>query len=118
MRPDLVWYLNGAPAAVIDAKYKAEKPAGFPDADLYQMLAYCTALRLSDGHLVYARGNAEEVTHTVRHAGITIHAHTLDLGVPPIDLLKQVNELAARIVGASMRQPSDSSFEPELHLQV
>ena len=46
IRPDLVWYQDGEPAAVIDAKYKAEKPAGFPDADLYQMLAYCTALGL------------------------------------------------------------------------
>jgi 5-methylcytosine-specific restriction enzyme subunit McrC len=97
MRPDLVWYLDGQPAAVIDAKYKAEKPAGFPDADLYQMLAYSTALQLADGHLVYAKGNAEEVTHTIRHADISIHAHTLDLGLPPADLLTQVDALARRI---------------------
>lgn len=45
MAPDLIWYADGpAPTAVIDAKYKAEKPGGYPDADLYQMLAYCTAL--------------------------------------------------------------------------
>lgn len=55
MKPDLVWYRGDKPAAVIDAKYKAEKPEGFPDADLYQLLAYCTALGLEDGHLVYAR---------------------------------------------------------------
>ena len=41
-------------SAVINAKYKAEKGAGFPNAALYQMLAYCTALRLPVGHLVYA----------------------------------------------------------------
>lgn len=40
IRPDLVRYRGGMPLAVMDAKYKAEKPAGFPDADLYQMLAY------------------------------------------------------------------------------
>jgi len=34
IRPDFVWYRGGEPAAVIDAKHKAEKPAGFPDADL------------------------------------------------------------------------------------
>ena len=72
---------TGEPAAVIDAKYKAEKPAGFPDADLYQMLAYCTALGLPDGHLVYAKGNATEVTHEVRRVGVVIHAHTVDLDV-------------------------------------
>ncbi|MBS1499153.1 MAG: restriction endonuclease, partial [Bacteroidetes bacterium] len=97
MRPDLVWYRDAAPAAVIDAKYKAEKPAGFPDADLYQMLAYCTALQLDDGHLVYAKGNADEVAHTVRHADIKIHAHTLDLGCDPTALLAQVAALANRI---------------------
>ena len=97
MRPDLVWYRDAAPAAVIDAKYKVEKPAGFPDADLYQMLAYCTALQLDDGHLVYAKGNADEVAHTVRHADIKIHAHTLDLGCDPTALLAQVAALANRI---------------------
>ena len=102
MKPDLVWYFAGGPAAVIDAKYKVEKPAGFPDADLYQMLAYCTALQLEDGHLVYAKGNAEEVTHTVRHAGITIHAHTLDLGQSTTDLLAQVDSLAERVANTRL----------------
>ena len=101
IRPDLVWYRDGAPVAVFDAKYKAEKPSGFPDADLYQMLAYCTALQLGEGHLVYAKGNAVEVDHTVRHADITIHAHTLDLAASPTDLLGQVVGVANRVVNAS-----------------
>ena len=54
--PDIVWKVGGTTAAVIDAKYKAEKPAGYPNADLYQLLAYCTILGLPVGHLVYARG--------------------------------------------------------------
>lgn len=97
LKPDLAWYIDASPAAVIDAKYKVEKPAGFPNADLYQMLAYCTALQLDEGHLVYAKGNATEVTHCVRHAGITIHVHTLDLVAAPEDLLAQVDDLARRI---------------------
>lgn len=101
MKPDLVWYLDSKPAAVIDAKYKAEKPAGFPDADLYQMLAYCTALGLDDGHLVYAKGNATEVTHKVRPAGVTIHAHTVDLDTQPAMLLGQITDLAARIAATA-----------------
>jgi 5-methylcytosine-specific restriction enzyme subunit McrC len=97
MKPDIVWHRDGVPAAVIDAKYKAEKPSGFPDADLYQMLAYCTAMRLGDGHLVYAKGNEVEVSHTVRNAGVRIHGHTLDLAAPPADLMAQVDHLAWRI---------------------
>jgi 5-methylcytosine-specific restriction enzyme subunit McrC len=107
MRPDLVWYRDGSPTAVVDAKYKAERPQGFPDADLYQLLAYCTALRLDDGHLVYARGNEPEVRHTVRNAGVVIHAHTLDLTAAPGALLGQVDALADRIaVTASRTAPA------------
>ncbi len=58
------------------------KPAGYPDADLYQMLAYCTALHLPRGHLVYARGNADAARHVVRHSGVQIVCHALDLARP------------------------------------
>ncbi|WP_427167336.1 McrC family protein [Streptomyces sp. C1-1] len=99
MRPDFVLYEpGGAPCAVVDAKYKAEKQEGFPDADLYQMLAYCTALGLREGHLVYAKGNASHAAHTVRHAGIVIHQHALDLDQEPFGLLSDVEEVAARLV--------------------
>lgn len=110
MKPDLVWYLAGTPAAVIDAKYKVEKPAGFPDADLYQMLAYCTALELREGHLVYAKGNAVETRHTVRHVGVAIHAHTLDLAAQPADLLRQVDDLAKTIATRSLEGPRDRAL--------
>jgi 5-methylcytosine-specific restriction enzyme subunit McrC len=96
--PDFVHYdSSGRPAAVVDAKYKAERPQGFPDADLYQMLAYCTALGLPEGHLIYAKGNAPHGSHRVRHAGITIHQHALDLERPPADLLCQVHDIADRL---------------------
>ncbi|WP_306324407.1 McrC family protein [Streptomyces venezuelae] len=95
MRPDLLRYGDdGRPQAVADAKYKAQKPDGFPDADLYQMLAYCTALGLSEGHLIYARGGALHASHQVRNAGIAIHQHVLDLEGQPAELLKTVRDLA------------------------
>lgn len=107
MNPDLTWIVDDAPAAVIDAKYKAEKPAGFPNADVYQMLAYCTALRLPVGHLVYAKGNEAARSAVVRHAGIEIRCHTLDLDASPSNLRTQVSELALSI--ASVR-PATASF--------
>ncbi|WP_406114555.1 McrC family protein [Kitasatospora purpeofusca] len=95
MKPDFVLYgPEGAPQAVADAKYKAEKAGGFPDGDLYQMLAYCTALGLPDGHLVYAKGNAPHAAHRVRHASIVIHQHALDLDRAPADLLGEIRSLA------------------------
>jgi 5-methylcytosine-specific restriction enzyme subunit McrC len=98
MRPDLVWYRQtGAVGAVVDAKYKAEKPSGFPYADLYQMLAYCTALGLSRGHLVYAKGNEPAAMHVIRNAGVELVQHALDLDQPPHVLLSQVEQLAQDI---------------------
>jgi len=98
MVPDLVHYAgDGTPLAVADAKYKVEKPAGFPDADLYQMLAYCTALGLADGHLVYAKGDAPHAAHRVRKARITVHQHALDLDQSPAALLDDLRSLAHRI---------------------
>jgi 5-methylcytosine-specific restriction enzyme subunit McrC len=99
MRPDFVLYgADGAPAAVVDAKYKAERRGGFPEADLYQMLAYCTALGLRAGHLVYAKGGASHVSHRVRHAGIVIHQHALDLDQQPDGVLADIASVARQMV--------------------
>jgi 5-methylcytosine-specific restriction enzyme subunit McrC len=100
MRPDLLCRRNGSPAAVVDAKYKAERPEGFPNADLYQLLAYCMVLGLGDGHLVYAKGNEPVSIHTVQNAGVTIHCHALDLALEPADLLRQIDGLARTMTPA------------------
>ncbi|MEU7044721.1 restriction endonuclease [Streptomyces varsoviensis] len=100
MRPDLVWYgRRGSPRAVADAKYKAEKPEGFPDADLYQMLAYCTALGLPEGHLIYARGYEPSARHRVRHAGICVYQHALALERSPDELLAAIAAIARLMAG-------------------
>ncbi|MFE1873723.1 McrC family protein [Streptomyces sp. NPDC059496] len=99
LRPDFVWYSDsGAPGIVADAKYKARKRSGYPNEDLYQMLAYCTALGLSEGHLVYAKGNSTLTSHRVRRAGTVLHQHALDLDQQPDALLAEVQELIRRMV--------------------
>ncbi len=98
IRPDFVWLERGVPRIVVDAKYKAEKPSGFPQADLYQLLAYCTVLGLPVGHLVYAKGFEDARVHVVRNAGVRIVAHTLDLELEPAGLLASVTSLAERMV--------------------
>jgi 5-methylcytosine-specific restriction enzyme subunit McrC len=101
MRPDIVWKVRGTAVAVADAKYKAEKPAGYPNADLYQLLAYCTVLGLGRGHLIYAKGSEEPAHHVVRRSGIEITCHAVDLDARPDDLLGQMRALATHIVDAS-----------------
>jgi 5-methylcytosine-specific restriction enzyme subunit McrC len=100
LKPDIVWRVGGTTAAVIDAKYKAEKPSGYPNADLYQLLAYCTVLGLPVGHLVYAAGNEEPARHRVRRAGTEIICHALNLSRSPAGLLAEVRALAGSIAGA------------------
>lgn len=97
MKPDLLCRRNESLSAVIDAKYKAERPEGFPNADLYQMMAYCAVLGLPEGHLVYAKGNEPTTSHTVQGSGTEIHCHALDLTLSPTKLLSQVDELAYQI---------------------
>jgi 5-methylcytosine-specific restriction enzyme subunit McrC len=104
MEPDLLCRSGGVVTAVLDAKYKAERPAGFPNADLYQMLAYCTVLGLNEGHLVYAKGNEVGRTHTVQRAGVVIHCRAVDLALEPAALLTQVDQLADAIVKDSAHQ--------------
>jgi 5-methylcytosine-specific restriction enzyme subunit McrC len=102
LRPDLVWdWPSGLPRAVIDAKYKAERPSGFPYADLYQLLAYCTALGLAEGHLVYARGNEAGRVHQVVGTNVTLRAHALDLAQEPAALVQQVGTLATAIAATA-----------------
>jgi 5-methylcytosine-specific restriction enzyme subunit McrC len=95
MYPDLVWYPEpGRPGLVVDAKYKADK---VPNADVYQLLAYCTALGLSEGHLVYARGVEVPRRYEVVGAGVTVWAHALDLALGPTSLIEQLGGLAGSV---------------------
>ncbi|GHD60568.1 McrC family protein [Streptomyces goshikiensis] len=107
LRPDFVWYTaSGAPGVVADAKYKARKRNGYPNEDLYQMLAYCTALGLPEGHLVYANGSEPHTGHRVRRSGTVLHQHALDLDQQPTALLAEVQGLSRRMVAGTSAYPS------------
>lgn len=99
--PDFVWLREGRPVLVADAKYKAESPSGFPRADLYQLLAYCTVLGLPVGHLVYAKGNEPAAEHVVRGAGTRIIAHALELNAEPDAVLADVRRIAEQMRAAA-----------------
>lgn len=101
MMPDIVHTdSQGHARMVYDAKYKTASPQGkYLNSDYYQILAYCTALQLSEGWLVFARGHGHGVARKIRHTNITIHEFPLDLAVTPAELLEQINELAHRSAG-------------------
>ena len=56
IKPDLSWWDGEVCTFVGDAKYKNVSGERAPSADLYQLLAYTTALDLPGGLLVYAQG--------------------------------------------------------------
>jgi 5-methylcytosine-specific restriction enzyme subunit McrC len=107
MRPDLLWRSPEGGVVVVDAKYKAEKPNGFPQADLYQLLAYCTVLGVTEGHVVYAKGNEDALVHSVVGTDVTIHCQTLDLSLPPPLLIAQVEGLAEQLARRALRLEAD-----------
>ena len=97
LRPDLVWRQGTSYTFVGDAKYKNLAANRIPNADLYQLLAYTTALDLPGGMLIYAEGEAESATYTVRHSGKRLEVAALELSSGLEETLKRVDHLAVRV---------------------
>jgi len=99
MRTDITWHGREGVRAVIDAKYKSlVDQKTMPNADAYQMLAYCIALGLPCGYLVYAKdaGESERRYQVVRH-GYEINVRSVDVELEPDQLLDQVDAIALEI---------------------
>ncbi len=97
LRPDLVWRDGSSYVFVGDAKYKNITGDRIPNADLYQMLAYVTAVDLPGGMLVYAQGEADAATYKVRDSGKRLEVAALDLSGTLDDVLGRIERLADRI---------------------
>ncbi len=97
LKPDLTWWDGATCTFVGDAKYKNVTGERVPNADLYQLLAYTTALDLPGGPLVYARGEAAERTYQVRYAGTRLEVVAVDLAGSIDELRTSIGRLAARV---------------------
>ena len=95
--PDLVWRDGSRCVFVGDVKYKRAVDERVPNSDLYQLLAYVTALDLPGGILIYAEGEAEVAKYMVRHAGKLLEVDALDLSGPLECVLQCVRDLADKI---------------------
>ena len=99
LRPDLTWWDGRSCQFVGDAKYKNVTDKRVPNADLYQLLAYVTALDLPGGLLIYAQGEANEGTFSVRHSKRRLEVAALDLTGRLDQVLDRVRDLAERVKG-------------------
>ena len=97
LEPDLTWWQSGACLFVGDAKYKKIEVQHAANTDLYQMLAYITALDLPGGMLIYAEGEAKPVVHEVRHSRKQLVIAALDLSGTLEEVLNRVLDLAVRV---------------------
>ena len=97
LEPDLSWWENGRCTFVGDAKYKRIQYPHAPNADLYQLLAYATALDLPGGILVYAKGEMDPTIHQVRNTQKQVEVFALDLAGDSGEIRARVGELATRV---------------------
>ena len=99
LKPDLVWRDAGAFVFVGDAKYKRIRDERIPNADLYQLLAYTTALDLPGGLLIYAEDEdeRESASYMVRNADKRLEVVALDLSGTLEQVLGRVKSIAARV---------------------
>lgn len=96
LEPDLSWWDNGTCVFVGDCKYK-KTTTSTPNADVYQMLAYLTALDLSEGLLIYAAGEDVQQEIMIKTANKRIHVRTLDITQPPDIILQDVAQIATLV---------------------
>jgi len=99
MRPDLLIRRRGVDVYVADAKYKLTADGLGRESDYYQLLAYCTALGLPEGMLVYCQhdGTAPPRQATVHNLGQRLVTHAIRLDGTPRDIDARMRALAEEI---------------------
>ena len=98
LKPDLSWWDGGTCTFVGDAKYKnLTGKMSVPGTDLYQLLAYVTALDLGGGILIYAQGEADTTSYIVKHADKRLEVVALDLSGTLDEVLARVDCVATRV---------------------
>jgi 5-methylcytosine-specific restriction enzyme subunit McrC len=105
-RADIVWRVNGKVRAVVDSNYKSLYATGsMPNADAYQMLAYCIGYGLHRGFLVYARDATTRTReHVIQRHGYVIDVRAVDVELQPAELLAEI-DLLADAIAESARGP-------------
>ncbi len=97
LKPDLTWWDGRRCTFVGDAKYKRVDVKNVPNADIYQILAYATALSLPGGLLVYAKGEADLDEYVVPGAKKRLEVFAVDLAGSIGDLHETIDRLAERV---------------------
>lgn len=108
IEPDMTILRDGRAVVIADAKYKLRTGPEHAHADLYQMLAYCTAEQVRQGVLIYPRweGAGESVVQ-VRNSPVEIAHVAIDLGGSIAAVRTEVGRLAGLLREWSNRAPAE-----------
>ncbi len=99
IQPDLLFEQRSRSVLVGDCKYKRIGPRPDSDSDIYQMVAYCTALGLDIGVLIYPRHLADVDDELVlRRSRIRLRRMTMDLGLPLSELRSEADRLCGELM--------------------
>jgi len=103
IRPDVTLCEGVRTAAVVDAKYKRTEDK-LANHDLYQAIAYGTALQCNRVYLLYPATECDaDATIQVRHSPIAIHVRRIDIGDPRC--VSHVEQAARTILGEAAEVP-------------
>lgn len=95
LKPDLCLVKDGRVVWVGDAKYKRLPSGAYNNSDLYQLLAYCVALGLAGGTLIYAADQGvRNAEHVVAATGKRLRVAALDLSESRKRILEQIEVIA------------------------
>ena len=102
LEPDISWWDGRRCVFVGDLKYK-KTDYGIPNADLYQLLAYTITADLPTGLLIYAHGEADPVSHPIKHVGKRLEVMAMELSGSPDQILAEVSKIAGTIRSMRLR---------------
>jgi 5-methylcytosine-specific restriction enzyme subunit McrC len=102
LRPDLVVQRRGRPVLVLDAKWKRPPATALVTEDVYQVLAYCTALGVRRAVLVYPGRRDRVWTYRLEQGSIRLAVRTLRVTGSGAECERSVRRLL-RGLGGMMR---------------
>jgi 5-methylcytosine-specific restriction enzyme subunit McrC len=100
LKPDITLWKNGACTSVADVKYKDVDSKGIRNEDLYQVAAYAAVLDLNEAWLLYPGKHAPTTLDLIGDT-LKVHAVSIDVSLPPSDLLDEIGMLAKKLTIAT-----------------
>ncbi len=114
MKPDLVLRRHGRALGVADAKYKKIVPEGekWSHANLYQLLAYCVAMDLDQGMLIYAESEGVHSAQVTKGIPKILRTEEVSLRGKPDDIVRNAERVAHLFIDQAQQREAEHGLRP------